>query len=378
MKKLFYIVCLVTMFMFIGEVKADTQYKKCLYKIPAGVLNEEETKIELSNNNGSNILDTLYFSGNRKINLGDKPLVGTWTFELLDGNKCPSITLDIPKKLATPAVYPSQKACLDVQQIGKDSCKSTVYKGTYSHNNISAGNATGRQNAKLMTESSNSTQCWYQNKNNVLIVKNNQKVSCKISAGTATMKCEASINDTVYKKFTQGGTFTCPSFIYYDMAGGGGTNVMVYKYKITSVGSPNEVDNSNSDEFIKPDGFDFEASGGSDEWLTDPDKMPEAEKINPCEIISKDNSLYKIMKQIINYLQIGTIFIVILLSGLDFISAITSGDDDVMKKATSKTSKRIIALVLVFLVPAIVNLLLSIVNVGACGSKSDLVSELFK
>ena len=49
-----------------------------------------------------------------------------------------------------------------------------------------------------------------------------------------------------------------------------------------------------------------------------------------------------------------------------------------MKKATGKTKNRIIALVLVFLVPAIVNLLLTIVNVGACGSNSDFISELFK
>ena len=169
------------------------------------------------------------------------------------------------------------------------------------------------------------------------------------------------------KDFIKDGKFTCVNKLH-PKSSKVGSNLTNNIYVSSDMATADDT-RENSDDFM--------SGSVDDEWIEGPSDLGEFE-VSACEVLSKDSSLYKIMKQIIGYVQIGTIFIVILLSGLDFVGAISSGNDDAFKKSVGKTKNRIIALVLVFLVPAIVNILLTIVNVGACGSNTDFMAELFK
>lgn len=127
----------------------------------------------------------------------------------------------------------------------------------------------------------------------------------------------------------------------------------------------------------------------SDEWIEDTTDPPTAEecKANPntpgcakgrCEVIDPNGELFTILKEIIGYAQIGSIFVVIILSILDLGGAIASSDDDAFRKARGKVGKRIIALILIFLVPLLINFVINLVNLGACKEEDyDFIGNLF-
>ena len=62
-----------------------------------------------------------------------------------------------------------------------------------------------------------------------------------------------------------------------------------------------------------------------------------------------------------DYIFLGIVLLIVL-GILDFTKAIFSSSEDEMKKAQSKFMKRVLAAVLVFLIPTLVNLLLKIAN----------------
>ena len=70
------------------------------------------------------------------------------------------------------------------------------------------------------------------------------------------------------------------------------------------------------------------------------------------------------IQDIVGYVQIGTIFLILVLGMLDFTGAIGSGEDNAFKKAGSKFLKRLIAGALVFLIPAILGIILNLVSIA--------------
>ena len=61
-------------------------------------------------------------------------------------------------------------------------------------------------------------------------------------------------------------------------------------------------------------------------------------------------------------------FTLIALCSIDFASVITSGNADTqMKTATQRALKRAVAALLIFLIPDLLNLLLSLINSSTCG-----------
>lgn len=74
------------------------------------------------------------------------------------------------------------------------------------------------------------------------------------------------------------------------------------------------------------------------------------------------------VQQVLNILRYVAIIVLIILSSIDFIKAIASGDADALKKATTTFGKRLIYCVLIFLTPTIVNFLLGFLGVySTCG-----------
>lgn len=87
------------------------------------------------------------------------------------------------------------------------------------------------------------------------------------------------------------------------------------------------------------------------------------EKIdNICSIF--DNDMIELTKKIIGYIQIGTVFLALVLGILDFVGAIGSDKDNAFKDAGKKFLKRLVAVALVFLVPAILGIILSFISVA--------------
>ena len=72
------------------------------------------------------------------------------------------------------------------------------------------------------------------------------------------------------------------------------------------------------------------------------------------------------LKTILNYIRIIGPILVVLLSAIDFIKAVVGTDEKAMKEAQSKLVIRLVAAVLLFLVPTLVELLLSFINATTC------------
>lgn len=67
-----------------------------------------------------------------------------------------------------------------------------------------------------------------------------------------------------------------------------------------------------------------------------------------------------LIKEVIGYVRIGVPILLIVLCSSDFVSVITSQDDNAMKKASGRIVKRFIAAAAFFFVPLIVELILGI------------------
>lgn len=79
-----------------------------------------------------------------------------------------------------------------------------------------------------------------------------------------------------------------------------------------------------------------------------------------CEVIPE--SIRKWINNILNIIKYVALALVIALGALDFMKAAGSGEADAMKKAGQSFIKRLVAVVVLFLVPVIVELILNLIN----------------
>ncbi len=177
------------------------------------------------------------------------------------------------------------------------------------------------------------------------------------------------------------GSFKCVDKVYVAQkyVGGGGN---IYRHAIST--KANLID----DNWDPISDTAKNLKGAQDEWLPDTEG-PTAEecKKNPelvgcvkssCEVIDTSGEVFKILKQILGYVQIGSVFAVLIFCVLDLGGAVASADDDAFRKARGKVMKRIIALILIFLVPLLVNFVINLVNLGACSEEDyDFIGNLF-
>lgn len=89
-------------------------------------------------------------------------------------------------------------------------------------------------------------------------------------------------------------------------------------------------------------------------------------KPQDCEGILGDptdkNSLAYLIQTILNYIKIIGPILVVLLSSFDFVKVIWTSDDESMKKAQQKLGKRLVAAVLLFLLPLLINIMFNLIN----------------
>ena len=122
-------------------------------------------------------------------------------------------------------------------------------------------------------------------------------------------------------------------------------------------GNVNKVDtnpfNDNSTEWEKIDGTlsskNFDGSIGCD------------------SIFSKEEgTIGWMLNTVLNYIKIIGPILVVLLSAIDFIKAVVGFDEKAMKEAQNKLIIRLVAALALFLVPTLVQLLLSFINMTTC------------
>ena len=74
-----------------------------------------------------------------------------------------------------------------------------------------------------------------------------------------------------------------------------------------------------------------------------------------------------VLQKVFNFMKILGPILVLVMTILDSVKAVTSGDKDELSKLLKKTAKRIIYAVLLFVFPTILNLILGWVTVhGTC------------
>ena len=92
------------------------------------------------------------------------------------------------------------------------------------------------------------------------------------------------------------------------------------------------------------------------------------QKIECPDIIDIDTpgSFGWMLNTVLNYIKIIGPILVVLLSAIDFIKAVVGFDEKAMKEAQSKLIIRLVAALCLFLVPTLVQLLLSFINATTC------------
>ena len=79
-----------------------------------------------------------------------------------------------------------------------------------------------------------------------------------------------------------------------------------------------------------------------------------------------EESVAWLVQKLLDYLKILGPILVVILSSVDFATAIVSNNDDTMKKAQKKLITRLIAAVLLFLIPTVVQILLDVFGMTSC------------
>ena len=145
---------------------------------------------------------------------------------------------------------------------------------------------------------------------------------------------------------------TCPATIYTSFPTG---NVVHFDL---SSGTGNNGSNRNED----PDeDWEYLEEGLNREDFDDPGL-----ECNDIIDINDPGSVGWILYTILNYIKIIGPILVVLLCAIDFIKAVVGFDEKAMKEAQSKLVIRLVAAICLFLVPTLVQLLLSFINATTC------------
>lgn len=101
-------------------------------------------------------------------------------------------------------------------------------------------------------------------------------------------------------------------------------------------------------------------------------KVNLGEDVEGCEVVP--DVIKKWIKLALNFVKYIALVLVIVLGTLDFIKAAGSGEPDGMKKAGQAFMKRVIAVIILFLLPMLVDLILNLINLY--GSTGDCFGVL--
>lgn len=362
---LFFIIILMSLFIFPTGVKA---YAKCEYVWKNTIFStEKDSKGKDVPVKSKFVLET---KGNsKKLTKATSPYSKMKaTFANKDGislksnGDCPTISIYSQQVNGGFKIYKNSTTCKNGLLTIKSRCSGNLKgKKTASkddENNTSASNDTGA-NSQFKLTSSTSSKCVYDNKSTssatiTIKKKSNKKASTECKSHTISSTCRVK-DDNLTSVFYKDSKFTCPAYIYTKVENATGNNITTYIYKIVDQGT--EVDEDRSGATTDED--------KDAEYLDDFD-LKDYNKTQSCTQIfgsptDKESIAYLIQK-LLNYIKIAGPILVILLSSIDFVKVIWTSDDENMKKAQQKLGKRLVAAVLLFLLPTLIGLMFNLIN----------------
>lgn len=78
--------------------------------------------------------------------------------------------------------------------------------------------------------------------------------------------------------------------------------------------------------------------------------------------VDDDDSVAWLIKKVLNYVRIAGPVLVLILTSVDYLRALIQSDDETMAKINKKLGTRLLLVVLLFLIPTLVNVVLSLVG----------------
>lgn len=113
------------------------------------------------------------------------------------------------------------------------------------------------------------------------------------------------------------------------------------------------------------------STGGNKDNVPDDNYNPGTE-VTGCDVVPKE--IRNWIRIALNFVKYIALVLVIVLGTIDFIKAAGSGEPDAMKKAGQTFIKRVVAVIILFLLPMIVELILNLINLY--GSTNDCFGVL--
>ena len=142
--------------------------------------------------------------------------------------------------------------------------------------------------------------------------------------------------------------FVCPEtiYIYYDASSMVGTQ----NYYFTT-DKQEAIDNSIDDQYQEMD----DSSSNEEDNNYNP-----GTEVTGCDVVPEE--VRKWISISLNFVKYVALVLVVVLGTIDFIKAAGSGEPDAMKKAGQTFIKRVVAVIILFLLPMIVELILYLIN----------------
>ena len=160
---------------------------------------------------------------------------------------------------------------------------------------------------------------------------------------------------------------TCPTVIYYELSTSRDDMMQmdIHNYNLyNTLGNNNrriEINlKSNNGEL--PGGNGSEGAGSNDNPYTDGDINVTLNIKNGCDVFSGDMKDW--LLQLLDIIKIVGLVLAAILSMVDFLKGVGTGSADTMKKVWKSVGNRLIAVILLFLLPVLIEFVLGLVTLN--------------
>ncbi len=269
----------------------------------------------------------------------------------LENGNCPTISVYVTRWNADYILYKTKDEC----EKDQGTCIVNIVGKKGDDSQSTSSNANSRQQYKL--KSSTASSCQYVSEPDEAVQldvtqkSNKLSFSCSVQAAVSTA---CNVTNSSASIFDNNGTFTCPAYVYATKTLENSSNLS--RYKLTIEDSGTEADQDRTEEKDKADGTvnidDMNGTIGCTGVFGTVDANGNF----------TEESFGWLIQTALNYIKIAGPILVILLSMIEFIKAILSSDEEAMKKAQSRLVIRIIAVVVLFLLPFLVGEVLKLIN----------------
>ena len=325
MKKRYFIILLISLFVFIpfnieardvegNDTSSNEDWIECMYKDDSSII--------------------YYYNRTKNQFKASLDLKKITKYQNLENKLSISDFIDTSGKLKCPSQIDYKRTA----KMNKNTGLSDVYTTIVDSKKVDISYEKGVLNSKRYNENSSSSQniktCYYStdlhNTDIVLDIENKKILTILVDGEDATNKSYGF--DDIWKDDS------CTSEINMSCDSSG---CFISKDKVS--GSPTATINEKKSTGVQKE---YEYNQG--------------EEVSGCEVIP--DSIQKWIKILLNFIKYIALVLVIILGTIDFIKAASSGEPDAVKKAGQSFLKRVVAVILLFLLPIIVELILNLIN----------------